>query len=82
MADQLLQERNVYCDAFSITPADATVLPPTWGGLWIGGAGNVTVTTKDGTIVTFTGVPAGTHLPIVVKRVRTATTATDILGMR
>lgn len=82
MADQSLQERNTYTDAFAITPADATVLAPTWGGLFIGGAGNVVVTTLDGTIVTFTGVLAGTRLPIVVTRVRTATSATNIVGMR
>lgn len=82
MANQDLQERVTSADAFGITPADATVLTPTWGGLFIGGAGNVVVTTLDGNIVTFTGVLAGTILPIVVTRVRTATTATNIVGMR
>ena len=82
MADQSMQERNVYTAAFAITPADATVLPPTWGGLYVGGVGNVTVTTFDGTVVTFSAVPAGTWLPIVATRVRTATTATLIVGMR
>ena len=81
MANQDLQERMVYTDAFAVTPADATVLPPTWGGLWVGGAGNVVVTTLDGTIVTFV-VAANTWLPIVVTRVRTATTATNIVGMK
>lgn len=82
MANQDLQERTMYTDAFAITPADATVLAPTWGGLFIGGAGNVSVTTLDGSVVTFTGVLAGSFLPIVVTRVRTATTATNIVGMR
>ncbi len=59
MANQDLQERHVYTDAFAITPNDATALSPTWGGLFVGGAGNVSVTTLDGSVVTFTGVLAG-----------------------
>ena len=47
--------------------------------LYIGGTGNVTVITKGGERVTFNGVPAGTTLPIEVRRLRaTGTTATLI----
>jgi len=81
MANQDLQERNVFTDGFSVTPSDATVLPPTWGGLWVGGAGNVSVTTLDGTVLLFNGVAAGTWLRIVATKVRAATTATNIVGL-
>ena len=82
MADQQLQQRRVASDAVNVTPSDATVLAPTWGGLFVGGAGNVAVVTEEGTTLTFTGVLAGSVLPIVVTRVRaTGTTATNIVGM-
>lgn len=51
-------------------------------GLFIGGAGNVKVRMADGVDVTFTGVAAGTLLPIQVVRVwSTGTTATNIVAL-
>lgn len=45
--------------------------------LYVGGTGNVAVTTLGGDLLTFNGVPAGTTLPIQVERLRaTGTTAT------
>jgi hypothetical protein len=45
--------------------------------LYIGGAGNVKVTTIGGDIVTFTAVPVGSVLPVqVIKLHGTGTTAT------
>jgi hypothetical protein len=45
--------------------------------LYVGGTGNVSVITIGGDQLTFAGVPAGTTLPIQVKRLRsTSTTAT------
>jgi hypothetical protein len=50
--------------------------------LYIGGAGDLAVTTSLGEVVTFVGVQAGTILPIRVKRVNTSgTTATNILAL-
>jgi hypothetical protein len=46
--------------------------------LYVGGAGNVAVTTIGGDIVTFSGVPAGTIIPVQVIKVASATTATLI----
>lgn len=46
--------------------------------LYIGGAGNVAVTTISGDIVTFSGVPAGYVLPVQVIKLASATTATLI----
>ena len=37
--------------------------------LWIGGAGNVKLTTPDGVDAVFEGVPAGTLLPVRTRRV-------------
>jgi hypothetical protein len=45
--------------------------------LYVGGTGNVSVITIGGNQITFNGVPAGTTLPIQVRRLRaTGTTAT------
>jgi hypothetical protein len=73
--------------AFAITPSNATVFDGTGGkipprSLYVGGAGNVAVVMLNGTSVTFSGVAAGTTLPIRVKQVlATGTTATMILGL-
>lgn len=67
-------------DAFAITPSDTASVPAK--ALYIGGAGNVSVMTESGSIVTFTGVGAGAILPVRVGRVRaTGTTATNIIGL-
>lgn len=50
--------------------------------LYVGGTGNVSVITIGGDSVIFSGVPAGTTLPIQVLRVKsTGTTATSIIAM-
>lgn len=68
-------------DAASVTTSDTTRL----GGvraLYIGGAGDVKITTEGGTDVTFTGIAAGSILPIRATRVyATGTTATDIIAL-
>jgi len=66
----------------AVTPADATPFTsPTYAEwLWVGGAGNVKLITRGGETVTFSGVPAGTFLPIECTGVEsTGTTATLIL---
>jgi hypothetical protein len=70
--------------AAAVTPHDSTAVD--FASLYIGGAGNVTVTTRNmaGTAadVLFTGVPAGTILPISCTKVKaTGTTATSIVGL-
>lgn len=69
--------------AVAVTPSDSTVLSYVTRGLWIGGAGNVKVDMFGGESgVTFSGVPAGTILPIAVTKVySTNTTATLIIGI-
>lgn len=68
--------------AFAVTPDDGADLANVSRGLYVGGAGNVSVIlADDNSPVTFVGVSAGTMLPVWVKRVRaTGTTATSILG--
>ena len=71
---------HVFASAASggaVTPSDSTVL--SFKALWVGGAGDVSVDfTEGGTAVVFTGVPAGTMLPVTGTRVNAATTATSI----
>lgn len=68
--------------AFAITPNDSTDLAKYTRGIWVGGAGNLNVDMMDGTTILFSGIPAGTLLPIGVQRVRsTSTTATLLVGL-
>ncbi len=67
---------------FAITASDSTSFSYTVRGIYVGGAGNVAAVTEGGTAVTFTGVPAGTILPIRAIRVNsTNTTATSLVGL-
>lgn len=73
-------------NAVAVTPNDSTDLTFVTRGLFVGGGGNLVVIMADqpvdATTVTFTGVPAGTILPIAVRRVRsTSTTATNIVAL-
>ena len=69
-------------NAAAVTPNDSTDLADTGRALYIGGAGNISVDTVGGQTVTFTGIPAGTLLPICVTRVNsTSTTATGIVAL-
>lgn len=69
--------------AAAVTPNDSTDLTTTARGLYIGGAGNVTLDTAGGeTTVAFVGLTAGSVLPVRVARVRaTGTTATNIVAI-
>ena len=68
--------------AVAVTPSDATVLDIT-KAVYVGGAGNLAVIMADDTAaVTFTGVAAGTVLPIRVQKVMaTNTTATSVVAI-
>lgn len=70
--------------AFNIVPSDTVNLPgATVGGIYVGGAGNVTVVPlAGGPSVVFTAVAAGTLLPIIATRVMaTGTSATLMVGL-
>lgn len=87
MAYQKLQAER----AALVTPSNTVDIPyvggdgttPSWPCvLYIGGAGNIRVLTAGGDDVVFTGVLAGTFLPIQVVRVfSTNTTATNIVAL-
>lgn len=81
MSDELYLPSGLAADAVAITTSDSTVYNPLLSGLYIGGAGDVTVKGRGGNAVTFKAVPAGTILPINVTAVmQTNTTATNITG--
>lgn len=67
----------------AVTPSDtANIKSGPARALYIGGAGNVVAINENDVAVTFVGVPAGTILPIVTKRVNaTDTTATNIVAL-
>ena len=70
-------------DAVVVVPSDVTLfVRGVCNGIYIGGAGNVTVLTEIGSVVTFTAPPVGSIIPIRATRVNaTATTATLMLAM-
>ena len=69
-------------DAYAITGNDSTALTKSTRSIYVGGSGNIKVTTVDGTTVTFNGAVAGSIIPVRVKRVfSTGTTATNLIGL-
>jgi len=68
-------------DARTVTLSDATEIPPT-RALYIGGSGNLKVTMAYGTEVTFTGLAAGSILPVqATKCWSTGSTATFVIAL-
>lgn len=75
-------QSDSFRNAAVVAPNDGTNLPSSAISLFVGGAGNLVVDMENGATVTFTGVVAGTILPIRVVRVRsTLTTATNIVAL-
>jgi hypothetical protein len=73
---------NMASVASAVTPNDSTDLTTVAQGIYIGGAGDLKVDMADSGTVTFSGLPAGVFLPIIVKRVySTGTTATNIIAL-
>lgn len=68
--------------AWEITPADSDMTNEA-RGIYVGGGGDVKVTTSSGDVVTFKGVPGGTLLPVIAIRVwSTGTTADSLVAIR
>jgi len=64
-----------------VVPNDSSDLPRPYATVYIGGAGNIKVTSENGDTSLFVGVIAGTFLPVSVKRVwATTTTATNLVA--
>ena len=69
-------------EAASVTPSDSTDLDRRTKGVWIGGAGDMSVVMHNGQTVTFAGILGGSLLPIAVSRINsTGTTATAIVAL-
>ena len=84
IAHTRLGPRGPATNALAVTPDDAAVIEDSIG-LYVGGAGNLAVVMADDdgseTVVTFSAVPAGTLLPLSVRKVKAATTATLIVAL-
>lgn len=65
----------------AITPHASTELAFKTRAVYVGGAGNVVAVSADGTEVTFTGVLAGTVLPIRTVRIDDSSTATSMVAL-
>ena len=72
-----------YGSAAAVTPSDTA--PVNCRAIYIGGAGNVAIkTTATATAVTFTGLTAGTVLPVMIDGgyiMATGTTATLLVAL-
>ena len=67
-------------DIVPITPSDSTILDPVPVGLYVTGAGTIVIETVSNNVRTLT-VPVFFYLPVGVRRVLAATTATGIHGL-
>ncbi len=63
----------------AITKSDST--NNTFNAIYVGGAGNVTITDPYGNVVEFVGVPAGQYIWCQCVKVMNATTATSLVGL-
>lgn len=67
---------------FAVTPSDTLDLPETTRAVYVGAGGALVLRLLSGQSVTFSGVSAGTILPVRADRVlATGTTATGIVGL-
>lgn len=68
--------------AVAVTPSDTTNLSFDARAIYVGTAGNVVVVFPDNSTVTFSGVPSGSILPVIAKRINnTNTTASNIVAL-
>lgn len=84
MAGEVFNEKNLFLNAYTITPSSSSDLIQS-SVVYVGGGGtgkNVKVTAGNSGTVTFANVPSGTTLPVIATRVwADLTTATDLIGM-
>lgn len=67
--------------AFAITPDDDADLDVSTRAIYCGGDGDLAVITTEGDSVTFVGVATGAVIPVRVRRVLEASTATNLVGL-
>lgn len=73
---------NQFSSALAVVPSDTTLI--TCRAIYVGGAGNVTVTPRGGVAVTFTAPPVGSVIPIALDQGlinSTLTTATLLVAL-
>lgn len=70
---------GVRLNAVAVTPG-ATIFNPPLTALYVGGAGNITITMAQTGSVTLTAVPAGTMLKDIAILSVTAAAATGLIG--
>lgn len=76
------EDTDDYAGGVAVVTSDTVDLAVPSRGLYVGGAGTVKVTMADGSVLTFSGVAAGTILPFIVTRVwAIGTTATLIISL-
>lgn len=70
-------------DGAAITPSDTVDLANITRGIYVGGAGDITINFQGSeTAVLFAAVPQGIILPVRATRVKaTGTTATNLVGL-
>lgn len=78
----MLSSDRVPHDAATVTPSD-TVVGLGYVGLYVGGTGDIKVTTDAGTDVVFKACPVGAQIRLAITRVyATGTTATLLIGIK
>ena len=70
-----------YNDGFAITKSDTDELVQVTRGIYVGGAGNISLVTERGNTIVLKGALAGTILNVRAVKVLAATTATDLVGL-
>lgn len=69
-------------DGFAITPSNVANLPTMARGIYVGGAGDIALTTPGNTALTFVGLTAGSILPVMAIKVSSSgTSATFLIGL-
>ena len=65
----------------TVAPADVDLARGATVGLFVGGAGDLSVVSSDGSVAVFKNVPAKKRFGFSVIRVKAATTATNIVAL-
>ncbi len=82
MGHQVQTGVDGYIGAYDITKHDTTEQSPYTRAIFCGGTGNLKVTTTSGAVATFTGVTAGSIIPVSAKLVwSTGTTTTNMTAL-
>lgn len=69
-----------YSHAAAVTKSDVTVFSPPARGIHVGGTGAISVDMVGGeTAVLFSGIPAGTFLPLAVTKIYSANTTASLM---